>query len=826
MKILDIMNQIDFEAEINYEQDMIQNGYDKTMKKALTDKVKHMDHIQNFTTKLIKPFAEALEITLKDLTGKRGVVNPLTKAEEFITVNQMAYVTVYMCVQSVMKESKLNSVALGLARQITNTIKNNITTNKKLSEEEKQSGRDKVDAFKTVGLILATLFFDTFGIYTQPKMNGSVMLKDENDFVIMEEIDKSPLTYTKYFGVIQQKSKGTKYELYVKSTPSLDELLANNLEDLAWRSFANKPMLRPPVPWSISGQNGGYYSKELKKYLSKAHSAVSKTDKERSIASREVINAVNAIQATPWRVNQEVLSVMEKLSIDIPATLKKVFPANVAFVEKMKNRLSRKEFLALGKEEKDKIRDHSTKVKRAIEKKSAKESIDRDRVTALSQAHQLMNEPNVYFPYDVDYRGRIYSMAMSGLNPQGSDLGKGLIQFAIGYKIETASGEKWLKINMANLMGFDKAKLWERVEYVNDRETELRKIVHDPIKNIEWHYWDKPIQGLACAIEYVKYLKDPEQKLHIHVQLDGLCNGVQNLAAISLDSEVSPHLGLIDTEERGDIYQFVCDGVIRKIEAILNKQGKNHEWANHWKDSGLLTRKLTKKPVMTRSYSATLYGIKEGVREFILSEEKADCFEDLILESNWMGKLIWDTMNAEISGPMAVMEYFQKVAEVIGKAGKPLKWFAPSGMYCHYAPRKQKPVRIKVRINMKQKLYQMLESTDVINGAKLTSSVAPNIVHSFDASHLVMTTNRCLEKGVKDFAFVHDSFGTHPDAVADLLECTKEAWIEMYDQNQLERLYQEWCLSYPECEIPHWRGSVNMGTLNIEDVRNSDFFFA
>jgi len=125
-----------------------------------------------------------------------------------------------------------------------------------------------------------------------------------------------------------------------------------------------------------------------------------------------------------------------------------------------------------------------------------------------------------------------------------------------------------------------------------------------------------------------------------------------------------------------------------------------------------------------------------------------------------------------------------------------------------------------------RKTFVIKHSTDEINWNKLASSIAPNIVHSFDSSHLILTTNRCLSEGIDEFAFVHDSFATYPDKTEELLNCTKEAWIDMYSVNHLQRLYEEWCLIYPMCDIPHYTDYISMGDLNIEDVTGSDFFFA
>lgn len=74
-----------------------------------------------------------------------------------------------------------------------------------------------------------------------------------------------------------------------------------------------------------------------------------------------------------------------------------------------------------------------------------------------------------------------------------------------------------------------------------------------------------------------------------------LCNGVQHLAAITRDETVAPHVGLILTPERGDVYQYVCNGVLESIKTL------GCQFSQEWLTSDLLNRNLIKIPTMTRS---------------------------------------------------------------------------------------------------------------------------------------------------------------------------------------------------------------------------------
>lgn len=822
------------EEQIEMETEVVRGGYSNYLASCDSGKEEfNKSHVQGFITRLVEPFREEIDRNLAELKEiKRGTTNPLYKATEFMGPRKMAYLTTYTLIGSLYSGRKMNAVASGMSKAIIENMIADVHTNKKLDSSEKEALIIRIKKMDKVGFILVDLFYNLFSEFYSYEITSE---EDQTkEFIRSVRSDYEP----KYFTISTRpitKSK-SRVESIVEASDSMRELMESSSEAMALQSFSLEPMISEPDSWDYSGTGGGYYSPMLKmdrKYhfkrnLVKTHAFKGVDDKNTSLTSYDVVGAVNAIQSTPWRVNTFILDVLLKLedNEEARATLKKVYPAETKYIKRLDNQYTPEEFKALSKEKKKELRDNRSAITRANDLYKAKQSIDRDRTISIEQAVKFKDRERIYFPYDLDYRGRIYAMAMSGLNPQGSDLAKGLIQFAEGSPVRSADGDRWFKINMANLMGKDKLRLDERVAFTEGSEELLRSVISDPIKNTDWHDWDKPLQGLACAYDYVNYLDDPSYKVLCHIQLDGKCNGVQHLCALTNDDKVAPHVGLVETYEGGDIYQFVCDAVMKVVEQFKETGNETEQlWATQWLDSELINRSLTKKPVMTRSYAATLYGIKDGVKDHVLKEGKETLFNELILESNWMGQIIWDTMNEELKGPMLVMEYFKKVAKVVGEANKPLWWTTPSGMRCYYGPRKTKTKNLQININRRTKNYTLNTPTDDINKAKLQSSIAPNIIHSFDASHLIMTTIQAMSKGIQDFAYVHDSFGVKPDQVTPLLESIRRAWIDIYSTNQLERLYEEWVEMYPECDIPDWKMYVETGSLDAREVLKSDFFF-
>ena len=78
-----------------------------------------------------------------------------------------------------------------------------------------------------------------------------------------------------------------------------------------------------------------------------------------------------------------------------------------------------------------------------------------------------------YFPYQLDFRSRVYAIPMF-LNPQNVDYAKALLTFAEGQRIGDAEdAPQWLAIHIANCYGLDKETIKDRVEWVNESHEAL-----------------------------------------------------------------------------------------------------------------------------------------------------------------------------------------------------------------------------------------------------------------------------------------------------------------------------------------------------------------
>ena len=104
---------------------------------------------------------------------------------------------------------------------------------------------------------------------------------------------------------------------------------------------------------------------------------------------------------------------------------------------------------------------------------------------------------------------------------------------------------------------------------------------------------------------------------------------------------------------------------------------------------------------------------------------------------------------------------------------------------------------------------------------ELASGISPNVVHSFDAAHMALVMCTLKDSGNKSFGAIHDSFSVHACDVNELIGVTKDEFIQIYKGDVLEDLKAQITLGDLSCEVtqPH------KGNLNLEDIKDSDYFF-
>lgn len=259
----------------------------------------------------------------------------------------------------------------------------------------------------------------------------------------------------------------------------------------------------------------------------------------------------------------------------------------------------------------------------------------------MDQAEKFRDFEKIYFPYNMDFRGRAYPVPPH-LSNVGSDLCRGLLMFAEPKPLGER-GLYWLKVHLANFAGADKMKFDDRADFVDKHMEQVRDSVRDPFAGERW--WmslEVPFQGLATAREIVQAIDsgDPASyKCALPVHMDGSCNGLQHYAALGRDSVGGKAVNLCAIDEPQDVYIGVMHEVIRRVSeeaarditfdtsdlsALKPNQRtelKNNRAAKLVND--LIDRSVVKRTVMTSVYGVTMVGAREQIREKIESKVRS-----------------------------------------------------------------------------------------------------------------------------------------------------------------------------------------------------------
>ena len=366
------------------------------------------------------------------------------------------------------------------------------------------------------------------------------------------------------------------------------------------------PMIVPPKDWSLE-QRGGFLSDAKSLQLSmvrtrnKAHQALIK-ETDMPI----VYEALNTLQRTAWKVNQDVADVFLELwargqafpeldlmaSEDIPEPIKPWGRLTSAEWEVFKTK--NPDVVSIWKREKRDI------VNGNIVSRSKR--IATERVAMLVRDFRV--EEEIYFCWNLDFRGRIYPL-QTFLNPQGNDLAKSLLKFQEGVALGTDGGF-WLAVQGSNTFGHDKVSLTDRAQWVRDNEAMIKRVAEDPYTNREWHDAGEPWKFLSFCFEWLAYANTNYSEEFISysaVALDGSNNGVQHLSAVLKDPEGARATNLeLTGDTPADIYQEVADLVNERLALLVDTDPIAALLY------GKVNRSICKRNTMTTAYGVTECG--------------------------------------------------------------------------------------------------------------------------------------------------------------------------------------------------------------------------
>jgi len=606
-------------------------------------------------------------------------------------------------------------------------------------------------------------------------------------------------------------------------------LLATD-ETLKWIEEVNKrgevlhpryyPCVIPPLDWS-GPIDGGYHTDKLRQI------PMIKTTNREYLQRMETVSmpmeyrCINALQRTKWQVNKNVLDVMcrvwesgepwagipPKFDHTIPTA-----PVPEGMHKKDMDPEMYSQFITWKKNSANLYNENARIGSKRIQ-----------FVRTLSMAKKFQQYKDIYFVYQSDFRGRKYTVS-SFMTPQGPDFAKALLKFSGGYPIDNDDQALWLAVHGANCYGYDKVSLDDRYQWCLDNIDKINKTVEDPYGYRWWTEADEPWQFLAFCYEWSTFSTKGYGFLSsLPVMVDGSNNGLQHFSAMLRDPIGGKATNLTDEETPQDIYQKVADLVLTEVQSQYNLD--TH--ARLWIDSGLITRKLTKRPVMVVPYGGTMYScrgyIEEAMREAFMKGVTNPFGDDLFKSSMYLARSVWKAIGQVVVSAREAMKWLQSVGNEISKKHMAIIWSTPSGFIVNQMYPAIKERQITTHIDGKL-IKPVIASQDYtrVDRHRAVNGIAPNFVHALDACALTITVNKCLDDGISDFAMVHDSYGVYAHYSPELAVNLRTAFFEMYNDNDVLHQFR---LSATDV-LDEVESPPDRGILDLSKVLKSDYFFS
>lgn len=611
-------------------------------------------------------------------------------------------------------------------------------------------------------------------------------------------------------------------KLLLVAKQGLTDWLAKALDHAEVNQPDFRPTIMPPRPWT-SSRHGGYWTPYVKPprlvrfKTSQENQKDNAADEYDALDMPEVYRAINMLQDTAYVINRRVLDAFSHTwtvlrwfsdKACLPEIEDRQLPTRTPrmMAHRELNRGKRPEERTEPDEETAQEIFEWKKKAAPIHAFNAKRgSRSRACSVTLNIASEFAKYDAIYFPHMLDFRGRIYPIP-AYLHPQGNDLARGLLTYATEAPITVGNGGiRWLAIHLASNWGHDKLPFDAREKWVYDNEALLRAIAADPYTNNEWFKADKPWQTLAAIYEWVDYLdaalRGETFYSSLPIMVDGTCNGIQHLSAIIRDEVAGEYVNLIPSEEPQDIYKFVARDLQEKLEAILAGGGEEGKLAKWWLDfcDGDLPRSLTKRQVMVLPYGGTKDSFYTYTRKWLDEMDPVDerqSPEDRDLRTkrvSFLTKHLWESVKQNVKAAEQVMEWLQKCAKVAAMNNQPVYWTVPSGFVVRHFYGTLKARQIHMRLDGQRADVQVGERTANLSLKEQLQGIAPNFIHSLDASCLVTCLNACLDEGIASFSSVHDAYGTHAANMNRLSALIREAFVQTHEVDVLA-LFRQACL--------------------------------
>lgn len=508
-----------------------------------------------------------------------------------------------------------------------------------------------------------------------------------------------------------------------------------------------------------------------------------------------------------------------------------------------------------------------------------------------------------YLNVNLDWRGRIYTQSFY-LDYQGSEFSLALLNLYKGEKL-TNEGLKFFYIygaNCYNENSIQKRPFHERIEWVNNNIENIYSMNKEFILKAE-----SPTIFAAFCLNMKKLKENPDYVVHTPVFLDATCSGIQHFAGMLLDCDLAREVNLIKSttsDDVKDIYKLLTTQINKAInnswkkddslfifseiklsrrelkKIIMTKSYSVSLYGIYEQLKSMFEKVERDNPSLTPEAKNDLSNFNDenidnindytdiSDENFIASENYGKVISKppkkpkkirynykvpaknndgfVVIDDKMLFKLasiINDNIFTSFPSLHSIYLYLTKLVHLMIKCEIPITWATPMGLEILQKYNKSKINKITINFLGKSKKVVLREWLSIVDNRKQLQAVIPNIIHSFDACHLMrVILNWNKEKYILP---IHDCFGTHPNDMFELSQLVRKEFIEIYTKKDfLNELYKNLkndikryrleivvkdgvkCVKikkknrYEYIEIPK---PPKKGLLNLEDIMNCDY---
>lgn len=581
----------DLSREFTLEQAMITRGRDRYFKAVARCKEKGTESATSYGKIMMKrgiePLAAAIQAFMDEAhNGSAGRRHKAVAMLEGMDTNVVAFLTLRKIMDTFSKKVLLQTVAIGVGREIE--LEKKLTALEEQDNDRYQMTQKHIKNSKARKYRRTVLQY-AFGKSDSTEYEG---LPDQELFHIGQKLVELAVNATGLFEIVltpyKRVAKGLESSAYMlEPTSACREWLNKHTEQVSVMSPDFIPTIIPPKPWTGSF-DGGYHSKlpaPLVLVKTRNHAYLNALNERAANGDlQEVLTAVNCLQNTGWSVNQSVFNVLSHLWTQTEGDVAGLPPRDghrlplcpVCGEDLTDSTAARVRHTCLDTLPEEEFKEWKKQAAIVRERNVATFSQRLQIAKILHMAEGYKDEPQFYFPYQLDFRGRIYAVPPY-LNPQGTDFAKGLLQFAEGKPLGSMAAVKWLAIHGANTFGNDKVSLDERYSWVLENQERILAVAADPFTETWWQDVDSPFCFLAFCFEWAGYVREGLAfSSRLPIAMDGTCNGLQIFSLLLRDKVGGSAVNLLPSERPNDIYWIVAEKVVAKVREDAENEALNH----------------------------------------------------------------------------------------------------------------------------------------------------------------------------------------------------------------------------------------------------------